>query len=69
MTTKTIIAIGVFAFFAIMPAKTIQAQSVNDDMTITWERSMLDNNIRKQIVEANDNEGRNFRVVIENKKN
>jgi hypothetical protein len=66
MTTKTIIAIGAFAFFAIMPGKTIQAQSVNDSMTITRERTMFDNNIRMQLIEARDNQGRNFRMVIEN---
>jgi hypothetical protein len=61
-----IIAIGAFAFFAMMPGKSTRAQSVHDSMTITWERTMFDNNIRKQFVEAKDNQGRNFRMVIEN---
>ena len=66
MTTKTTIAIGVFAFFAIMPAKTIQAQSVNDSMTITRERTFGDHDKRIQIVDAKDEQGRNFKMVIEN---
>ena len=65
MTTKTIIAIGAFAFFAIMPGKTIQAQSANDSMTITRERTFGDHDKRIQIVDAKDNQGRNFRMVIE----
>lgn len=61
-----IIGIGAFAFFAIMPGKSTQAQSVNDSMTITRERTTFDNNIRTQIIDAKDKQGRNFRMVIEN---
>ena len=66
MTTKTIIAIGAFAFFIIMPGKTSQAQSANDSMTITRERTFGDHDKSIQIVDAKDEQGRNFRVVIEN---
>jgi hypothetical protein len=61
-----IIAIGAFAFFAILPGQTTQAQSVNDSMMITRERTTFDNNIRTQIIDAKDKQGRNFRMVIEN---
>ena len=66
MTTKTTIAIGAFTFFTIMPGKTIQAQSANDSMTITRERTFGDHDKRIQIVDAKDEQGRNFKMVIEN---